>query len=354
MNVLITGGAGFIGSHLCETLLGQGHKLSVIDDLSTGRYENIRHLEENGSFELIIDTILNRPLVETMVKTVDIVFHLASAVGVRLIIEQPVKTIETIVEGTNVILSLARRYRKPVIITSTSEAYGKGSKVPFSEQDDIILGPTTKRRWAYAAAKIIDEFLALAHFYETSLPVVCVRLFNTVGPRQTGQYGMVIPRFVEQALQGKDMTVYGDGKQTRSFCHVQDTIGALIALGGCRKASGMVVNIGNNEEISINDLARRIKELSGSSSRIAHIPYEEAYAEGFEDMMRRVPDLTLAQQLIGFHPHFSLDEILLDVIRYVGETAHPTTAKMKKLPKRQKEVSDRSAQKTNRRAIWNA
>ena len=351
MNVLITGGAGFIGSHLCEALLGQGHRLRVIDDLSTGRYENIRHLEENGSFELIIDTILNRSLVETMIKSVDIVFHLASAVGVRLIIEQPVKTIETIVEGTNVILSLARRYRKPVIITSSSEAYGKGSKVPFSEQDDIILGPTTKRRWAYAAAKIIDEFLALAHHYETSLPVVCVRLFNTVGPRQTGQYGMVIPRFVEQALQGKDITVYGEGKQTRSFCHVQDTIGALSALAGCRKATGMVVNIGNNEEISINDLARRIKELSGSSSRITHISYEEAYAEGFEDMMRRVPDLTLAQQLIGFHPRYSLDDIIVDVISHLTRSGHKKKTRVAAVKKWKKEAPKSGPQKLRKTAV---
>lgn len=351
MNVLITGGAGFIGSHLCEALLGERHKLRVIDDLSTGRYENIRHLEGNGSFELIIDTILNRSLVENMIKTVDIVFHLASAVGVRLIIEQPVKTIETIVEGTNVILSLARRYRKPVIITSTSEAYGKGSKVPFSEEDDIILGPTTKRRWAYAAAKIIDEFLALAHYYETSLPVVCVRLFNTVGARQTGHYGMVIPRFVEQAVQGKDITVYGDGKQTRSFCHVQDAIGALIALAGCPKACGMVVNIGNNEEISINDLARRIKELSGSSSRTTHIPYEEAYAEGFEDMMRRVPDLTLAQQLIGFHPRYSLDNIIVDVISHHPRLGHKKGARVATVKKWKKEGPKSGPQKLRKTAV---
>ncbi len=314
MNVLVTGGAGFIGSHLCEILLARGCKVAVIDDLSTGRYENIEHLDKNGNFELLIDTILNKSLIETLVKSADIVFHLASAVGVRLILEQPVKTIETIVEGSTVVLSQARRYRRKVILTSTSEVYGKGSKVPFSEQDDTILGPTTTRRWAYAAAKTIDEFLALAHWYETRLSVTCARLFNTVGPRQTGQYGMVIPRFVEQALQGKDIIVYGDGEQTRSFCHVKDVVTALVNLSSCPDASGHVVNIGNNQEITINNLAARIKQLSGSSSNIVHIPYESAYEEGFEDMKRRVPDLTLARELIDFRPKHALDDILLDVI----------------------------------------
>lgn len=316
MNVLVTGGAGFIGSHLCEVLLTRGYRISVIDDLSTGRYENIEHLERNRNFELIIDTILNKPLLETLVKSADIVFHLASAVGVRLILEQPVKTIETIVEGTTVVLSQARRYRKKVLLTSTSEVYGKGSKVPFSEQDDTILGPTTTRRWAYAAAKTIDEFLALAHWYETRLPVTCARLFNTVGPRQTGQYGMVIPRLVDQALQGKDITVYGDGKQTRSFCHVRDVVQALVQLADCPDAPGKVVNIGNSEEVSIGFLAERVRQLSRSSSKIVCIPYEKAYEEGFEDMQRRVPDLSLAQRLIGYHPRHTLDDILLDVINH--------------------------------------
>ena len=316
MNALVTGGAGFIGSHLCEILLTRGYKVSVIDDLSTGRYENIEHLEKNGHFELIIDTVLNKPLLETLVKSSDVIFHLASAVGVRLILEQPVKTIETIVEGTTRVLSQARRYRRKVIITSTSEVYGKGSKVPFAELDDTILGPTTTRRWAYAAAKTIDEFLALAHWYETRLPVTCARLFNTVGPRQTGQYGMVIPRLVGQALQGKDITVYGDGKQTRSFCHVRDVVHALVQLADCPDAPGKVVNIGNNEEVTIGTLAERVKELSGSSSRVVYIPYEEAYEEGFEDMQRRVPDLSLAQRLIGYRPRLTLNDILLDVINY--------------------------------------
>jgi UDP-glucose 4-epimerase len=320
MRFLVTGGAGFIGSHLCEALLERNHTVLVVDDLSTGRYENVSHLEGTSGFELIIDTVLNPSLVESMVKSVDVIFHLASAVGVRLIIEQPVKTIETIVEGTSIVLSQARRYRKPVILTSTSEAYGKGTKVPFAEQDDILLGPTSRRRWAYAAAKMIDEFLAFAHWHETKLPVVCVRLFNTVGPRQTGQYGMVIPRFVEQALKNQDITVFGDGQQTRSFCHVRDAVGALIDLANSREAFGRVVNIGNEQETSINDLARRIKEISRSESKIIHIPYEEAYADGFEDMMRRVPDLTLAHQLIGFRPHYSLDDIIEDVIRHCAKT----------------------------------
>jgi len=314
MKALVTGGAGFIGSHLCEFLLERGYSVSVIDDLSTGRHENVERLEGNENFELIIDTILNQSLVGEIVKPVDVVFHLASAVGVRLIIQQPVKTIETIIGGTNVVLSQARRYRKKVLITSSSEVYGKGSKVPFSEEDDTVLGPTSTRRWAYAAAKGMDEFLAFAHWYETRLPVVCARLFNTVGPRQTGQYGMVIPTFVEQALKGKDIAVYGDGEQTRSFCHVKDVVSALVDLMNCRDAVGKVVNIGNGEEISVNHLAKRVKELTGSSSQIVHIPYEKAYTEGFEDMIRRVPDITLVQKLIGFNPKHSLDEIILSVI----------------------------------------
>lgn len=322
MNVVVTGGAGFIGSHLSEALLEQGHKVTVIDDLSTGRYENIGHLEKNNKFELIIDTILNRSLIESLVRGSDLVYHLASAVGVRLIIDQPVKTIETIVEGTTAVLSEAKRYRKKIILTSTSEVYGKGSRVPFSEQDDSILGPTTTRRWAYAAAKMIDEFLALAHWYETRLPVVCVRLFNTVGPRQTGQYGMVIPRMVRQAVHGDNITVYGDGEQTRSFCHVKDVIDALIKLSCCPGALGKVINIGNDHEVSMNYLAQRIKTLSGSHSPIVHVPYGEAYTEGFEDMRRRVPDLTLAQSLIGFQPRYSLDDILSDVINLKPNEVH--------------------------------
>jgi len=310
MKALVTGGCGFIGSYLCEYLINKGYSVKVIDDLSTGRYENIAHLEDNERFELIIDTILNKSLVEKLVREVDVIFHLASAVGVRLIIEKPVKTIETIIEGTNIILSQARKYRKNVLITSSSEVYGKGSKIPFSEQDDTLLGYTGTRRWAYGAAKGINEFLAFAHWHETKLPVICVRLFNTVGPRQTGQYGMVIPTFIEQALQGKDITVYGHGCQTRSFCDVRDVVPALFDLMNCEDAVGRVVNIGSDEEVSINHLAERIKELTGSTSQIIYIPYEKAYMEGFEDMVRRVPNINLAKKLIGFKPQYSLDETL--------------------------------------------
>jgi UDP-glucose 4-epimerase len=314
VRALVTGGAGFIGSHLADHLLEEGAQVAVVDDLSTGRYENLAHREDNSRFTLLIDTVLNRDLMEEQVKRADLVFHLASAVGVRLIIDQPVKSIETIVNGTEVVLRLARRYRKPVLITSTSEVYGKGSSVPFAEDDDTVQGPTTTRRWAYATAKALDEFLAFAHWYETRLPVVCVRLFNTVGPRQTGQYGMVIPRFVGQALAGQPITVYGDGEQTRSFCHVADIVPSLVALARCEEARGQAVNLGNPEEVSINKLARRVKEMCDSDSVIRHIPYEEAYVEGFEDMRRRVPDISLARDLLGFEPRFSLDDILQSVI----------------------------------------
>ena len=314
MKVLITGGAGFIGSHLCEKLIAQGDRVTVIDDLSTGKYENIGHLERNGNFRLVIDTILNAPLMEELVKEVDVVYHLASAVGVNLIIEQPVKTIETIMGGTDVVLSAARRYRRRVLITSTSEVYGKGIKVPFSEDDDTVQGATSIRRWAYANAKAMDEFLAFAHWHETRLPVICVRLFNTVGPRQTGQYGMVVPRFVRQAMKGEPITVFGDGEQSRCFCHVYDAVEALIKLMACDEVLGKVVNVGNPEEVTMNQLAQRVKEVTGSASEIRHIPYEVAYAEGFEDMRRRVPDITRVKGLIGFEPQRSLDVILRDVI----------------------------------------
>ena len=314
MRALLTGGAGFIGSHLGELLIEQGHSVTVIDDLSTGRHSNIAHLEGDSHFTLVIDTVLDESLMEALVGECDVVFHLASAVGVDLIIDKPVHAIETIIEGTLVVLRYARRYRKKVLITSTSEVYGKGSKVPFAEDDDTVHGPTTTRRWSYAAAKAIDEFLAFAHWYETRLPVVCVRLFNTVGPRQVGQYGMVIPRFVSQALHGEPITVYGDGEQTRSFCHVQDVVRALVALMNCKEAVGRVVNIGSDEEVSINHLAERVKALAHSDSPIIHIPYGEAYAEGFEDMKRRVPDTSRANGLIGFQPTYSLDQILESVI----------------------------------------
>lgn len=316
MHVLVTGGAGFIGSHLCELLIKEGHALTIIDDLSTGCYENISHLEGTKNFEVIIDTVLNSALMEELVRASDAVFHLASAVGVDLIIQQPVKTIETIVGGTEIVLKYARRYRKKVLITSTSEVYGKGNGIPFSESDDTVQGATTTRRWAYANAKALDEFLAFAHWYESRLPVVCVRLFNTVGPRQTGQYGMVIPRFVQQALKGKPLTVFGDGEQTRCFAHVKDVVAALYQLINCRPSYGKVVNIGNPEEVSINDLAQKIIGLTKSNSTIEHIPYNQAYVEGFEDMRRRVPDISFAQELIGFRPAQNLNEILKSIIEF--------------------------------------
>jgi UDP-glucose 4-epimerase len=316
MKALVTGGAGFIGSHLCDQLMSDGVYVTVIDDLSTGKYGNIGHLEGHERFRLVIDTVLNKTLVEDLVKDTDVVFHLASAVGVSLIIDQPVKTIETIVGGTDVVLNAARRYRKRVLITSTSEVYGKGSKVPFSEDDDTVMGATSIRRWAYANAKAMDEFLAFAHWQETRLPVICVRLFNTVGPRQTGQYGMVIPRFVQQALKGEPITVYGDGQQSRSFCHVLDVVGALVKLINCTEAFGKVVNIGHPEEVSMNELAERVRKLVGTGSTIRRIPYAEAYAEGFEDMLRRVPDISRASRLIDFAPQHTLDDILKDVLAY--------------------------------------
>jgi UDP-glucose 4-epimerase len=317
MHALVTGGAGFIGSHLTDYLIDNGWNVCVVDDLSTGRYENVAHREGSENFSLIIDTVLNRGLMEQLIRSADVVFHLASAVGVQLIIDEPVKTIETIVEGTETVLAFARRYRKRTLITSTSEVYGKASTCPFSEGDDTVQGPTTTRRWAYAAAKALDEFLALAHWYETRLPVACVRLFNTVGPRQTGQYGMVIPRFVSQALAGQPITVFGDGNQTRSFCHVSDVVPALVGLATCPDAYGKVVNIGNAEEVSMKELAERVKAITKSTSEIVYIPYAQAYVEGFEDMQRRVPNIGLAHRLIAFQPTQSLDDILDSVVEYL-------------------------------------
>lgn len=316
MKALITGGAGFIGSHLAERLLADGAHVVAIDDLSTGRYDNIAHLEKNDRFRLVVDSIFNADLLESLMRDAEVIFHLASAVGVNLIIDKPVYTIEAIVEGTERVLSLARRYRKRVLITSTSEVYGKASKVPFAESDDIVLGPTTKRRWAYACGKMLDEFLALAHWHETRLPVVCVRLFNTVGPRQTGQYGMVLPRFVQQALAAEPLTVFGDGEQTRCFCHVLDAVGGLVDLAASPDAAGQVVNIGADTEVTMNELANRVITLTASSSTIKHIPYDQAYIEGFEDMPRRVPDLSLAARLIGYRPQFGLDDTIRAVADY--------------------------------------
>ena len=314
MKCLITGGAGFIGSHLAEAMLARGDDVIALDDLSTGRRENLAGFASEPRYRFVEGSILDESLMDHLVGEADVVYHLASAVGVRLIIDEPVKTIETIVEGTDVILRMAHRYGKPTLITSSSEVYGKGSKVPFSESDDVVLGPTTTRRWVYACAKMLDEFLALAHWYESMLPVVCVRLFNTVGPRQTGQYGMVLPRFVQAALEDKAITVYGDGEQTRCFCHVADVVGALLQLPACAEAHGKVVNLGSDHEVTMNELAQHVVELADSDSQITHVPYEKAYVEGFEDMRRRVPNLKLAKKLIGYEPQHSLDDIIRSVI----------------------------------------
>ncbi len=314
MRYLVTGGSGFIGSHLCEKLIEQGHSVLALDDLSTGRYENVAHLENRPEFELRVASVTESRVVEHCVTECNAIFHLASAVGVKLVVEQPVKTIETIVGGTDVVLKAAARYRRPVLLTSTSEVYGKSEKIPFSEGDDCVMGPTTTRRWAYACAKALDEFLALAHWYQTRLPVVVARLFNTVGPRQTGQYGMVIPRFVSQGLRGEPITVFGDGTQSRCFGHVADIVGALTGLMGRPEACGQVYNIGNDEEITILQLAERIRLLTGGKSPIRMVPYGEAYTVGFEDMVRRVPDLRKIKALIGYCPTQTLDNILADVI----------------------------------------
>jgi UDP-glucose 4-epimerase len=313
MKILITGGAGFIGSHLADKLLADGHEVTVIDDLSTGRFLNIAHLEENPKFRLIIDTVLNTELMETLVQDCDRVFHMASAVGVRLIMEQPVKTIETIFHGTDVVLGRCAKYRKRVLIPSTSEVYGKGISVPFREEDDLLTGATDKHRWAYACAKTLDEFLALAHFKETRLPVVVTRLFNTVGPRQTGQYGMVVPRFVEAALKNEPIEVHGDGTQSRCFGHIADVIDGLTKMLETPACFGQVINLGSDAEVTINDLAKKAITLTGSSSEIKYIPYSEAYGEGFEDMQRRVPSLDKAKRIIGYQPTRTLDDIINDV-----------------------------------------
>jgi UDP-glucose 4-epimerase len=314
MRILITGGAGFIGSHLAEELLRRGEEVYVIDNLSTGRLENIKHLAANPRFHIIIETILEEKLVEELVSKCEVIFHLAAAVGVRLIIEKPVDTIETNILGTEIVLRAANKFKRKVILTSTSEVYGKNSKVPFREDDDSVYGPTTKSRWSYACSKAIDEFLALAYFHEKKLPVVIARLFNTIGPRQTGRYGMVVPSFVQQALLGHPITVYGDGKQSRSFTHVSDVISALIGLSEHPKATGEVFNVGNGREITIGQLAMVIKRMSNSKSKIVYIPYEKAFEKGFEDMRRRVPDITKLNHLIGYKPRVSLEASIEKII----------------------------------------
>ncbi len=316
MKALITGGAGFIGSHLTEKLLDDGHQVYVIDDLSTGSIDNIEHLKERKGFHYIIDTIMNSPVLAELIDKCDIVFHLAAAVGVMLIIESPVRTIETNVKGTEEVLIHANKKKKKVIIASTSEVYGKSSQKSFSEDGDLVLGPTTKGRWSYACSKALDEFLGLAYWKEKGLPVVVVRFFNIVGPRQTGRYGMVIPRFVKQALHNKPITIFGDGKQSRCFAHVKDAVNALVRLSQIKEAVGEVINLGNDEEVSIENLAKKIKEFAKSKSEIQYISYDEAYEEGFEDMRRRVPNLTKIEKLIEYNPQYTLDDIIKDVMDY--------------------------------------
>src|SRR5688572_13423004 len=319
MRVLITGGAGFVGSHLSEALLDRGDEVYVLDDLSTGSIDNISHLKPNPNFHYKIESVTNEPLLAEMIDRCDTVVHLAAAVGVKLIVESPVRTIETNVHGTEVVLKIANKKKKLVLIASTSEVYGKSAIVPFSEDADLVLGPTSKHRWAYACSKMIDEFLALAYWKERKLPVIIVRLFNTVGPRQTGQYGMVVPSFVRQALAGEPITVFGDGTQSRSFTYVGDVVGALLKLMVEPKAVGEVFNIGNTEEVTMTALAERIKAATGSASPIHTIAYDQAYEAGFEDMPRRVPDLTKIHDLIGYQPKVQLDEILRLVIEHARE-----------------------------------
>jgi UDP-glucose 4-epimerase len=314
VRALITGGAGFIGSHLAEALLEEGHEATVIDDLSTGSIENIAHLKKRRGFGYTIDSISNEPLLAELIDQSDLVFHLAAAVGVKLIVDQPVHTIETNVRGTEVVLKHANKKKKLVVIASTSEVYGKSAAVPFSEDADLVLGPTPKHRWAYACSKALDEFLALAYWKEKKLPVVIVRFFNTVGPRQTGQYGMVVPTFVRQALAGQPLTVFGDGTQSRSFTYVGDVVWALLRLVNEPQAVGEVFNIGNGEEISIRGLAEKVKTITGSASEIVTVPYDQAYEAGFEDMPRRVPDIRKIRRLIGYEPRVGLDEMLRRIV----------------------------------------
>jgi UDP-glucose 4-epimerase len=318
MRILITGGAGFIGSHLSDHLLGLGHDVTVIDDLSTGSVDNIREAKENPRFQYFIDTIFNKPLLAELIDDAEIVFHLAAAVGVLNIVESPVRTIETNVGGSELVLELAAKKKKRVLIASTSEVYGKSTKFPFSEEDDLVLGPTTKGRWSYACSKAIDEFLALAYHRERKLPVTIVRLFNTVGPRQTGRYGMVLPTFVKQALCGEPLTVFGNGEQSRCFTHVGDIVKGLVQCVCCNTAVGQVFNLGNTEEVTMNALAEKVIEATGSASTIKYLSYDEAYGAGFEDMQRRVPDISKARQWFGYAPTQSLNDIVESVVGYHG------------------------------------
>ena len=312
---LITGGAGFIGSHLSEALLARGDRVTIIDDLSTGSAENIEHLQGTPGFSLVVDSIINEVVMDRLVSENDVIFHLAAAVGVDMIIDDPVRVIETNVLGTHAVLKVASRYRKKVMLASTSEIYGKSENAPFAEDDDRLMGPTTRSRWCYAASKAVDEFLALAYHKQKRLPVTVFRLFNTVGPRQTGMYGMVVPRFVEQALKGKPLSVYGDGKQSRCFCDVRDVVRAIVGLAGSDEATGRVFNIGSEREITIMELARMVGGIvaEGTGPEPVLVPYGEAYGPGFEDMMRRVPDTRRIRDLLGWEPEFELEATIADV-----------------------------------------
>jgi UDP-glucose 4-epimerase len=317
--ILVTGGAGFIGSHLCELLIQKGHIVVAIDNLATGKLENIQHLLPIPSFQFVRETINNSQVLDRLTSEADILIHLAAVVGVKLIVEDPVNTIATNIMGTEAVLTTANRYHCKVMLASTSEVYGKGFKVPFNEEDDCVMGPTSHSRWSYATSKAIDEFLGLAYYHQFGLPVVVMRFFNTVGPRQTGRYGMVLPRFVRQALAGEPITIYGDGEQSRCFGDVADVIEATVKLASHPGAIGQVFNIGSTEEVTIRELAERVIAATGSQSKIVYVPYEEAYAPGFEDMRRRVPDLGKIQQLIGYEPHYTLDDTIRRVIAYERE-----------------------------------
>ncbi|HEX2501627.1 MAG TPA: NAD-dependent epimerase/dehydratase family protein [Methylomirabilota bacterium] len=320
MRALITGGAGFIGSHLTEALLAAGHEAIVLDDLSTGRVENLAAVKGHPRLELTEGSVMDEALVRKLMAGADVVYHLAAAVGVRLILDQPVGTIETNIVGTETVLRMARETRPRVVLASTSEVYGKNDRVPLSEEDDRVLGPTTKSRWSYACSKAIDEFLGLAYHREYQLPVTIVRFFNTIGPRQTGRYGMVVPRFVRQALDGGPITVYGDGHQSRCFTDVEDAVRATIALSLAAQAVGEVFNVGTTHELTIGALAERVRALAGSASPIVLVPYEEAYQPGFEDLRRRVPDIRKAERIAGYRPRVSLDETLKRVIEHLRDT----------------------------------
>jgi nucleoside-diphosphate-sugar epimerase len=316
LRALITGGAGFIGSHLAETLLARGDEVFILDDLSTGSVENIRHLKTNSHFHTAFDSLQNRHLLAELVDESEVVFHLAAAVGVRLIVESPVRTIETNVNGTQLVLEAASKKKKLVFAASTSEVYGKSEKIPFREDADLVLGPTTKGRWSYAASKALDEFLALSYWKEKHLPVIIARFFNTVGPRQTGRYGMVLPNFVSQSLEGAPITIFGSGQQSRCFCDVQDAVEAALRLAGCEQAIGEVINIGSDREVTIEMLAQVVRERSGSSSPVTYVPYDRAYEPGFEDMNRRVPALEKLEALTGFRAVTPLERIVDRVIEF--------------------------------------